>query len=88
MVSAGQIEPLITPNTRAIIPVHYAGAPVDLDPILALGRKHDIPVIEDAAHAVGTRYRARWIGETGTAIFSFHAIKNLTCAEGGHAGDR
>ncbi|MFM5523946.1 UDP-4-amino-4-deoxy-L-arabinose aminotransferase, partial [Aeromonas jandaei] len=83
MVSAGQIAPLITPNTRAIIPVHYAGAPVDLDPILALGRQHDIPVIEDAAHAVGTRYRARWIGETGTAIFSFHAIKNLTCAEGG-----
>ncbi|MBW3759984.1 UDP-4-amino-4-deoxy-L-arabinose aminotransferase [Aeromonas jandaei] len=83
MVSAGQIAPLITPNTRAIIPVHYAGAPVDLDPILALGRQHDIPIIEDAAHAVGTRYRARWIGETGTAIFSFHAIKNLTCAEGG-----
>ncbi|WP_421172615.1 UDP-4-amino-4-deoxy-L-arabinose aminotransferase [Aeromonas sp. 601115] len=83
MVSADQIAPLITPNTRAIIPVHYAGAPVDLDPILALGRQHDIPVIEDAAHAVGTRYRARWVGETGTAIFSFHAIKNLTCAEGG-----
>ncbi|WP_421236241.1 UDP-4-amino-4-deoxy-L-arabinose aminotransferase [Aeromonas sp. 601039] len=83
MVSADQIAPLITPNTRAIIPVHYAGAPVDLNPILALGRQHDIPVIEDAAHAVGTRYRARWVGETGTAIFSFHAIKNLTCAEGG-----
>ncbi|MGL5178548.1 MAG: UDP-4-amino-4-deoxy-L-arabinose aminotransferase [Aeromonas veronii] len=83
MVSAGQIAPLITHNTRAIIPVHYAGAPVDIDSIIELANLYGIPVIEDAAHAVGTRYRARWIGETGTAIFSFHAIKNLTCAEGG-----
>lgn len=83
MVNAGQIAPLITHNTRAIIPVHYAGAPVDIDSIIELANLYGIPVIEDAAHAVGTRYRARWIGETGTAIFSFHAIKNLTCAEGG-----
>ena len=55
MTSAELIAPLITPNTRAIIPVHYAGAPVDLDPILALGRQHDIPFIADAAQAVGTR---------------------------------
>lgn len=83
MTSAELIAPLITANTKAIIPVHYAGAPVDLDPILALAGQHGIPVIEDAAHAVGTRYRERWIGASGTAIFSFHAIKNLTCAEGG-----
>ena len=83
MTSAELIAPLITVNTKAIIPVHYAGAPVDLDPILKLARQYDIPVIEDAAHAIGTRYRDRWIGATGTAIFSFHAIKNLTCAEGG-----
>ena len=83
MTSAELIAPLITARTKAIIPVHYAGAPVDLDPILALAGQHGIPVIEDAAHAVGTRYRERWIGASGTAIFSFHAIKNLTCAEGG-----
>ncbi|GAA0454430.1 hypothetical protein GCM10009412_29830 [Aeromonas salmonicida subsp. achromogenes] len=72
MTSAELIAPLITVNTKAIIPVHYAGAPVDLDPILKLARQYDIPVIEDAAHAIGTRYRDRWIGATGTAIFSFH----------------
>ncbi|WP_017412618.1 aminotransferase class I/II-fold pyridoxal phosphate-dependent enzyme, partial [Aeromonas salmonicida] len=57
MTSAELIAPLITVNTKAIIPVHYAGAPVDLDPILKLARQYDIPVIEDAAHAIGTRYR-------------------------------
>ena len=83
MTDASRIEAAITPDTRAIIPVHYAGAPLDLDPIYALANRHGIAVVEDAAHAVGTRYRDRWIGAQGTAIFSFHAIKNLTCAEGG-----
>jgi len=83
MTDADRIAAAITPRTKAIIPVHYAGAPVDLDPIDQLAKKQGIPVIEDAAHAVGTRYRERWIGARGTAIFSFHAIKNVTCAEGG-----
>lgn len=83
MVDAGRLAAAITPRTRALIPVHYAGAPADLDPIRALAARHGIAVIEDAAHAVGTRYRERWIGAEGTAIFSFHAIKNMTCAEGG-----
>ncbi|MGY6030616.1 UDP-4-amino-4-deoxy-L-arabinose aminotransferase [Phytobacter sp. AG2a] len=83
MVAAESIEAAITPRTRAIIPVHYAGAPADIDPIYALGEKHRIPVIEDAAHAAGTRYKGHPIGWRGTAIFSFHAIKNMTCAEGG-----
>ncbi len=83
MVSAESIAAAITPRTKAIIPVHYAGAPVDLDPIYALAQQHGIAIVEDAAHAVGTRYRERWIGAQGTAIFSFHAIKNVTCAEGG-----
>lgn len=83
MSDAGRIEAAITPRTRAIIPVHYAGAAFDLDPLYALAARHGIPVIEDAAHAVGTRYRDRPVGARGTAIFSFHAIKNLTCAEGG-----
>ncbi len=83
MVTPEQIAAAITPRTRAIIPVHYAGAPADIDAIRALGVQHGIPVIEDAAHAVGTYYKARHVGVTGTAIFSFHAIKNITCAEGG-----
>ena len=83
MVSAEAIAAAITPKTKAIIPVHYAGAPLDLDPVYAVANQHGIAVIEDAAHAVGTRYRDRWVGAQGTAIFSFHAIKNMTCAEGG-----
>lgn len=83
MTDASRIEAAITPRTKAIIPVHYAGATVDLDPIYQLAAKHQIAVVEDAAHAVGSRYKERWIGAQGTAIFSFHAIKNLTCAEGG-----
>ncbi|WP_316672155.1 UDP-4-amino-4-deoxy-L-arabinose aminotransferase [uncultured Tolumonas sp.] len=83
MVDAARIAKAITPRTKAIIPVHYAGAPADLDPIYALAAQHQIAVVEDAAHAIGTRYRERWIGAQGTAVFSFHAIKNVTCAEGG-----
>lgn len=83
MVTAQSIEAAITPKTKAIIPVHYAGAPADIDAIRALGEKHAIPVIEDAAHAAGTYYKGHHIGCCGTAIFSFHAIKNMTCAEGG-----
>jgi len=82
MSSVEHIEAAITPRTRAIIPVHYAGAAFDLDPLYALACKHGIPVIEDAAHAAGTFYKNRHVGAKGTAIFSFHAIKNMTCAEG------
>ncbi|MCF5466444.1 UDP-4-amino-4-deoxy-L-arabinose aminotransferase [Pseudomonas syringae] len=82
MTSAALIERAITPRTKAIVPVHYAGAAFDLDPLYALADRHGIAVIEDAAHAVGTRYKGRPIGSHGTAIFSFHAIKNMTCAEG------
>nr|WP_319527470.1 UDP-4-amino-4-deoxy-L-arabinose aminotransferase [Pseudomonas laurentiana] len=82
MTDAATIEAAITPRTKAIIPVHYAGAAFDLDPLYALADKHGIAVIEDAAHSAGTRYRGRAIGAQGTAIFSFHAIKNMTCAEG------
>ncbi|MEQ1966856.1 UDP-4-amino-4-deoxy-L-arabinose aminotransferase [Xenorhabdus nematophila] len=83
MVSADTIKKAITPKTKAIIPVHYAGAPCDLDALRAVAEEANIPLIEDAAHAVGTRYKNEWVGERGTAIFSFHAIKNMTCAEGG-----
>nr|UKE85640.1 UDP-4-amino-4-deoxy-L-arabinose aminotransferase [Pectobacterium sp. PL152] len=83
MVRPQDVEAAITPKTKAIIPVHYAGAPADLTPLRALSERYGIPLIEDAAHAVGTQYRDEWIGARGTAIFSFHAIKNITCAEGG-----
>ncbi|MBJ3816930.1 UDP-4-amino-4-deoxy-L-arabinose aminotransferase [Shimwellia pseudoproteus] len=83
MVTPKALEAAITPKTRAMIPVHYAGAPLDLDPIRSLGIRYGIPVIEDAAHAVGSYYRGAHVGNRGTAIFSFHAIKNITCGEGG-----
>ncbi|HCR3769303.1 TPA: UDP-4-amino-4-deoxy-L-arabinose aminotransferase [Proteus mirabilis] len=83
MVSAESVKKAITPRTKAIIPVHYAGAPCDLDALRAVADEAGIPLIEDAAHAIGTRYKDGWIGEKGTSIFSFHAIKNVTCAEGG-----
>ncbi|PCQ35653.1 UDP-4-amino-4-deoxy-L-arabinose aminotransferase [Proteus mirabilis] len=83
MVSAESVKKAITPRTKAIIPVHYAGAPCDLDALRTVADEAGIPMIEDAAHAIGTRYKDEWIGEKGTSIFSFHAIKNVTCAEGG-----
>ncbi|EMR3812363.1 UDP-4-amino-4-deoxy-L-arabinose aminotransferase [Proteus mirabilis] len=83
MVSAESVKKAITPRTKAIIPVHYAGAPCDLDALRAVADEAGIPLIEDAAHAIGTRYKDEWIGEKGTSIFSFHAIKNVSCAEGG-----
>jgi len=83
MTDAALIEPLITECTKLIIPVHYAGASLDLDAIYELGERYKIPVVEDAAHALGSEYKGRPIGRTGTCLFSLHAIKNVTTAEGG-----
>lgn len=83
MVTPEAVAAAITPRTKAIIPVHYAGAPCDIDAIRAIAEQHGIPVIEDAAHAAGTYYKGQHVGGKGTAIFSFHAIKNMTSAEGG-----
>ena len=78
------IEEKITKKTKAIIPVHFAGAPADMDKINNLARKYNLIVIEDAAHAVGTYYKGIHAGGFGhTAIFSFHPIKNITTGEGG-----
>ncbi len=83
-LDADLLEGKITPRTRAVIPVHFAGAPADMDRILEVAGRHGIPVIEDAAHAVGTYCRGTHAGGFGhTAIFSFHPIKNITCGEGG-----
>jgi len=78
------VERAITPRTRAILPVHYGGQACDLDEILAIGERHGIPVIEDAAHAVGAAYRGRKIGTHSLMVaFSFYATKNMTTGEGG-----
>jgi len=84
-----RIPDAITPRTRAIVPVHFAGSPVDLDPLYALAAEEDIRVIEDAAHAIGAEYRGRRIGSFGdTQVFSFHPNKNLTTGEGGAVATR
>jgi dTDP-4-amino-4,6-dideoxygalactose transaminase len=71
-------------RTKAIMPVHYAGLSVDLDPIYEIAKIKNLRVIEDAAHAVGSSYKSRKIGTFGDIqVFSFHPIKNMTSAEGG-----
>ena len=83
-MDVSRVEAAITPRTRAIVPVHFAGVPVDLDPLYALAGKHGLRVIEDAAHAIGTEYKGRRIGAFGdTQVFSFHPNKNMTTGEGG-----
>jgi len=78
------VEQVLTPQTKAIIPVHFAGQPCDLDVLRALCERHGVILIEDAAHAIGTEYRGKRIGSgRNPAVFSFHAIKNLTTGEGG-----
>jgi dTDP-4-amino-4,6-dideoxygalactose transaminase len=78
------VAQLITPRTRAILPVHYAGHPVDMKPIMDLAHKHDLRIVEDAAHALPAKYEGRMIGTIGDlTAFSFYATKNLTTAEGG-----
>lgn len=83
LVQPEAVREHITQRTKAIIPVHYAGAPVDLEAFRCIARDHNITLIEDAAHAAGTEYRGERIGKSGTAIFSFHPIKNMTTGEGG-----
>jgi dTDP-4-amino-4,6-dideoxygalactose transaminase len=77
-IAAAQIEAAITPRTRAIIPVHLYGLPVDMAPIMALAERHNLKVIEDACQAHGARYRGRRTGSLGhAAAFSFYPTKNL-----------
>jgi UDP-4-amino-4-deoxy-L-arabinose-oxoglutarate aminotransferase len=83
MVSAQSIEGCLTDKTRLIIPVHFAGAPVDIEPMRKLATSQNIFLVEDAAHALGTQYKNERIGCRGTSIFSFHPIKNITTGEGG-----
>ena len=84
LISVAAVERAITPRTKAIVPVHYAGQACDLDPLLSLARGRGIAVIEDAAHAAGASYGGRRIGTHGDVVaFSFYATKNMTTGEGG-----
>ena len=83
-IDASKIEAAITPNTRVILPVHIAGSPADLDAILAVGKKHNIAVVEDACQAHLGEWRGKKVGTLGAmGCFSFQASKNLNCGEGG-----
>src|SRR5206468_9022549 len=84
-ISIAAIEAAITPRTRAIMPVHYAGLACDMDALLDLARRHDLRVIEDAAHAFPTRYKERLVGtlDSDMTVFSFYANKTMTTGEGG-----
>jgi len=79
-----RVAEAITPRTKAILPVHYAGHPADMQPLLDLARAHGLYVIEDAAHALPAAYRGQKVGTIGDfTAFSFYATKNLTTGEGG-----
>ncbi|PIR43601.1 UDP-4-amino-4,6-dideoxy-N-acetyl-beta-L-altrosamine transaminase [candidate division WWE3 bacterium CG10_big_fil_rev_8_21_14_0_10_32_10] len=83
-IDINKIEEKITSNTKALLPVHYGGHPIDLDKFQEIARKHNILLIEDAAHAIGAEYKNKKIGTTGDMVcFSFHPVKNMTTGDGG-----
>ena len=83
-IDLDQTEAAITPRTRAILPVHFAGLAVDMDRLYAIAARNELRVIEDAAHAIGTAWRGKLIGSFGDLVcFSFHVNKNITTIEGG-----
>jgi dTDP-4-amino-4,6-dideoxygalactose transaminase len=84
-IDPAAIEAAITPRTKAIIPVHYAGMAVDMDAVLAIARRHGLKVVEDAAHALPTTHGGRLVGTLGSdvTVFSFYANKTITTGEGG-----
>ena len=83
-IDAAAIERAVTARTKALIPVDFAGQPCDLDAIMSIGARYGIPVIEDAAHAIGAEYKGRRVGGIADmTCFSFYATKNITSGEGG-----
>jgi dTDP-4-amino-4,6-dideoxygalactose transaminase len=84
-MTSERFEEAITKNTKAVVPVHFAGLACDMDPILSIAKAHGIKVIEDAAHALPTFYRDRLIGtlDSDVTVFSFYANKTMTTGEGG-----
>lgn len=84
LLDASQIEAKITAKTKAIVPVHYCGRPCDMDAIMAIARRHNLIVIEDAAHAIETWYHGQKVGNIGDfTVFSFYVTKNIITGEGG-----
>lgn len=83
-IDAASLEGLVTPRTRAIVPVHYAGIACDMDAIRAVADRHGLAVVEDAAQAIDSYYKGRLLGSLGElAAFSFHETKNIIAGEGG-----
>jgi dTDP-4-amino-4,6-dideoxygalactose transaminase len=83
-IDTHRIEELVTPRTKVIVPVHYAGVACDMDPILDIARRHGLLVIEDAAQAIDSSYKGKPLGSIGDlAAFSFHETKNIIAGEGG-----
>jgi dTDP-4-amino-4,6-dideoxygalactose transaminase len=84
-IDANKIEAAITPRTKAILPVHFAGLACDMEAILAIAQRHGLKTIEDAAHALPTRYRGALVGQlkSDVTVFSFYATKTITTGEGG-----
>ena len=83
-IDAEKLESLITPKTKVIVPVHYAGVACDMDKIMEIANKHNILVVEDAAQAIDSYYKGKPLGSIGhLAAFSFHETKNIIAGEGG-----
>ena len=85
-IDEAKIEKLITKKTKAIVPVHFAGQPCEMEKIKRIAKKYKLVVIEDASHALGAKYRGKKIGScqySDMAVFSFHPVKSITTGEGG-----
>lgn len=83
-IDTERIEEAITPKTKAIMPVHYAGQPCEMSEIIRIAKRHNLLVIEDAAHAIAAKYKGKRVGTIGDiTCFSFYATKNLVTGEGG-----
>lgn len=83
-IDLAHAEECITPNTRAIMVVHFGGLPCDMDAVMAFAKRHNLIVVEDAAHAHGAKWDGKGLGSFGdVSAFSFQASKNMTCGEGG-----
>lgn len=83
-IDPADVERHITPRTRAIIPVHYAGQGCDMDALMAIAKKHNLDIVEDAAQGIGAKYNGQWLGTIGDiGAYSFHVTKNVICGEGG-----
>ncbi len=83
-IDPDDIERKITPRTKAIIPVHYAGVGCEMDRIMEIAREHNLSVVEDAAQGVDAKYNGKYLGTVGDiGCYSFHDTKNITCGEGG-----